>query len=98
MRILFDDLADLFQELNKHQTQAEIAHRFGRQRKFIQMMQAGCGFRCDSAFLAGLKSYGYDLKLVKKGEENPEKHIFERWKKQVELTEIIQNNTRRDKK
>ena len=69
MRILFDELADLFQELNKTQTQAEIAHRFGRQRKFIQMMQAGCGFRCDSAFLAGLKSYGYDLKLIKKDEE-----------------------------
>ena len=64
--MIIDDLADLFVELEKKNSHKEIARHFGRERKFVMSMKAGCNFRLDYGFIAGLSHYGYELRLVKK--------------------------------
>ena len=64
--MIIDDLADLFVELEKNNSHKEIARHFGRERKFVMSMKAGCNFRLDYGFIAGLSHYGYELRLVKK--------------------------------
>lgn len=69
--MIIDDIADLFVKLRKDgMTVKEIASAFDRDRKFIYSMQAGCTFHLDYSFIAGLSSLGYELKLVKKGNDN----------------------------
>lgn len=67
--MVLEDLAVLFESLEKTNTHKEISRHFGRERKFVISMKCGCGFHLTPSFLAGLKHYGYELKLVKKGEE-----------------------------
>lgn len=64
-KMLIEDLAVLFEELNKKYAAKDIAKHFERERKFIYYMKNGCTFHLDYAFIAGLKYFGYELKLVK---------------------------------
>lgn len=68
--MILDDLADLFTELHTKYKAREIARHFERDRRWIYSMKCGCGFHFDYSFIAGLKHFGYELKLVKvdKGE------------------------------
>ena len=66
--MILDDLADLFEELSTKYTHKEIARHFDRERKFVISVKSGCPVRLNSEFLAGLNHFGYELKLVKKGE------------------------------
>lgn len=63
--MVIDDLADLFTELHTKYIAKEICRHFGRDRKFIYPMKNGCTFHLDYDFIAGLKHFGYELKLVK---------------------------------
>ena len=63
--MILDDIADLFCELEKTNTHKEIARHFGRERKFVIGMKNGCNPILNPEFVAGLKNYGYELKLVK---------------------------------
>lgn len=64
---VLEDIAKLIEDLNKKQSAISIAETFGRKSKdSIYAIKNGCSFRLDDKFVAGLKSYGYELKLVKK--------------------------------
>lgn len=65
--MIFEDIANLFEELSSKYTHKEIARHFGRERKFVINMKCGCGFHMNPEFIAGLREYGYELKLVKIG-------------------------------
>lgn len=66
--MVLDDIADLFCELNKKHTNKEIARHFDKERKWVILMKQGCNLTLNAEFIAGLNHYGYELKLVKKGE------------------------------
>jgi hypothetical protein len=66
--VVMDDIADLFEELHKTQTTTEIARHFDKERKWFYHHRYGCGIVLTPEFIAGLRHYGYDLKLVKRGE------------------------------
>lgn len=68
--MVLDDIADLFCELEKNQTHKEIARHFDRERKFVISVKNGCNITLNPEFIAGLSSYGYELKLVKKQRSN----------------------------
>lgn len=63
--IIFDDLANLIADTMKKENAAEIGKRFNRDRKAMYYLRDGCGFRCDIDFVCGVRSLGYDLRLVK---------------------------------
>ena len=63
--MIFEDLAQLFEELEKHNKHKDIARHFDRERKFVISMKCGCGFHMTPSFIAGLKHFGYELKLMK---------------------------------
>ena len=63
--MILEDIANLFEELSSKYTNKEIARHFGRERKFVINMKSGCNFHMNPEFIAGLKEYGYELKLVK---------------------------------
>ncbi len=64
--MLLEDIAKLFEELERTNTHKEIARHFGRERKFVHFMKCGCGFHMNAEFIAGLNHFGYELTLVKK--------------------------------
>ena len=66
IKLIIDDIADLFCELEKSNTHKEIARHFDRERKFVTSIKNGCNFYLDYGFIAGISHYGYELKLVKK--------------------------------
>ena len=69
--MIIDDLADLFTDLNAKYKAKDIARHFDREKKFVYSMKSGCTFHLDYGFIAGLKHFGYELRLVnvdKKGE------------------------------
>lgn len=68
--MIIDDIADLMLELRKTKTASQIGEIFGRKRKTIYAISQGCTFHLDYDFIAGLSSLGYELKLVKRGNEN----------------------------
>ena len=57
------------EELSEKHTNKEIARHFGRERKFVTNMKCGCCFHMNPEFIAGLREYGYELKLVKIGSD-----------------------------
>ena len=63
--IVFDDLANLISDTMKKESATDIGKRFNRERKSIFFLRDGCGFRCDADFVIGVRSLGYDLRLVK---------------------------------
>ena len=63
--MVITEIQDLFCELNKKYTWQEIARHFGKERKWPMSVATGCNFTLNAEFVAGLRSYGYDLKLVK---------------------------------
>lgn len=69
IKVLMEDIANLFEELSKNENHRDIARHFGRERKFVINMKYGCGFHMTPSFLSGLDYYGYELKLVKKGSD-----------------------------
>lgn len=60
-----DDIADLFDELSTQYRHKDIARHFGRERKFVISVKNGCNINLNAEFIAGLKHYGYELKLEK---------------------------------
>lgn len=66
--VVMDDIADLLEELHKTETATEIARHFDKERKWVYQHKYGYSFVLTSEFIAGLRHYGYDLKLVKRGE------------------------------
>ena len=68
--MIIDDLADLFTDLNAKYKAKDIARHFERERKWVFSIKNGRTFHLDYAFIAGLKHFGYELRLVKvdKGE------------------------------
>lgn len=63
--IIFDDLANLIADAMKKESATEIGKRFNRDRKAMYFLRDGCGFRCDVDFVGGIRSLGYDLRLIK---------------------------------
>ena len=63
--MILEDIANLFEELSAKHTHKEIARNFERERKFVTNMKCGCNFYMNAEFIAGLREYGYELKLVK---------------------------------
>lgn len=63
--IIFDDLANLIADTMKKENATDIGKRFNRDRKAMYYLRDGCGFRCDLDFVCGVRSLGYDLRLVK---------------------------------
>jgi hypothetical protein len=66
--VVMDDISDLLDDLHNKYKAREIARHFGRERKWFYHVKDGCGFVLTPEFIAGLRHYGYDLKLVKRGE------------------------------
>lgn len=66
--MILEEIATLFEELEKKQTHREISRHFGRERKFVMNVKNGCNFVLDAKFVAGLKEYGYELNLRKIGD------------------------------
>ena len=67
--MILEDISNLFKELSTKHTNKEIARNFGRERKFVINMKCGCNFNMNPEFIAGLRKYGYELKLVKIGSD-----------------------------
>lgn len=63
--MIINDIAILFEKLHEKYSAKEIARHFSRERKFVFMMKAGCNIKICPEFLAGLKHFGYELRLVK---------------------------------
>ena len=63
--MILEDIANLFEELSAKHTHKEISRHFGRERKFVISIKSGCNFVINPEFIAGLREYGYELKLVK---------------------------------
>ena len=63
--MIFEDISNLFEELSAKHTHKEISRHFGRERKFVINIKNGCNFVINPEFIAGLREYGYELKLVK---------------------------------
>lgn len=63
--IIFDDLANLIADTMNKESATDIGKRFNRDRKAMYYLRDGCGFRCDIDFVCGVRSLGYDLRLVK---------------------------------
>ena len=63
--IIFDDLANLIADTMNKESATDIGKRFNRDRKAMYYLRDGCGFRCDLDFVCGVRSLGYDLRLVK---------------------------------
>ena len=63
--IIFDDVANLISDAMKKESAADTSKRFNRDRKAVYCLRDGCGFRCDADFVNGVRSLGYDLRLVK---------------------------------
>lgn len=62
--MILNDIADLFEDLAQREKHSEIARHFGgRERKWIAYISNGTSFRLDPEFIAGLRHYGYCLKL-----------------------------------
>lgn len=67
--MILKDIANLVCSLYQDKTASEVARIFGRERKWALSIMNGRGFHLDMAFIAGLSSLGYELKLVKKDGE-----------------------------
>lgn len=67
--MIIDDIADLITELTETRSKREVAKHFNRKRKWIYAVMCGCNVVLSPEFIAGLNHYGYELKLVNKGEE-----------------------------
>lgn len=67
--MVLEDIANLFKELSAKHTNKEIARNFGRERKFVINVKNGCNFVMNPEFIAGLREYGYELKLAKIGSD-----------------------------
>ena len=67
--MILEDIENLFEELSAKHTHKEISRHFGRERKFVINIKNGCNFVLNPEFIAGLREYGYELKLVKIGSD-----------------------------
>ena len=67
--MILEDIANLFEELSEKHTNKEISRNFVRGRKFVINVKNGCNFVMNPEFIAGLREYGYELKLVKIGSD-----------------------------
>lgn len=67
--MILEDFANTLSEIAIKNTVTDVAKHFNRERKWVYNVIAGCSFRLDDDVLQGLYDYGYELKLVKRGEE-----------------------------
>ena len=67
--MILEDIANLFEELSAKHTNKEISRNFGRERKFVINVKNCCNFVMNPEFIAGLREYGYELKLIKIGSD-----------------------------
>lgn len=63
--MIIEDMAKLLDELCKDNKTKYIAHQFGKERKWVYSVKNGCSFVIDANVVAGLREFGYDIKLVK---------------------------------
>lgn len=63
--MIIEDIANLFEELEKQNTHKEIARHFDRERKFVIGIKNGCSFVLNPEFIAGLRTFGYEIVLKK---------------------------------
>lgn len=66
MSIIHDDIANLINDLLATNSAKLLAREFSVDRKTIYSYKEGCTFNLTPEFIAGLRVYGYDLKLVRK--------------------------------
>lgn len=71
--MVITEIQDLFCELKKKHTCKEIARHFCKERKWVMFVANGCNFTLNAEFIAGLRSFGYDLQLVKYDKKSKEK-------------------------
>ena len=65
-KIIHDEISDLMNDLLATNSAKLLAREFGVDRKTIYSYKYGCQFLLTSNFVAGLRVFGYDLKLVKR--------------------------------
>lgn len=63
--MIITDIQDLFIELHKTESYSQIARKFGKKRRWASDRKWVNEFTVTPEFVAGLKEYGYELKLVK---------------------------------
>ena len=71
--MVITEIQDLFCELKKKHTCKEIARHFCKERKWVMFVANGCNFTLNAEFIAGLRSFGYDLQLVKYDKKSKDK-------------------------
>ena len=68
--MIIEDIANLICSLYQDKTAKEVSRIFGRERKWAYSVMDGATIHLDYAFIAGLSSLGYELKLVRKESDN----------------------------
>ena len=66
---IFEDIANLFTQLNNIQSANKIASIFNKDHRWVHKLQNRGSFILNDDFVKGLNAVGYDIKLVKKDEE-----------------------------
>lgn len=71
--MVLDEIYDLIDCLSKKNGSRRVANSFGKEKKWIYSVKNGCTIKLNAEFIAGLKEYGYELKLCKINENNNKK-------------------------
>lgn len=67
--MIIEDMARLMDELCKKNKTKYVARQFGKERKWVYSVKNGCSFVIDAKVVAGLREFGYDIKLVRIGRD-----------------------------
>ena len=87
-RMVLTDIHNLFCELKKKYTCKEIARHFGKERKWTMLVADGGNIVLNPEFVAGLRHFGYDLKLIKYDKHVEKKE--EQLEGQMEITDFLE--------
>lgn len=67
---IFEDIASLFTQLNNLQSAAKIGSLFNKDYRWVHKLQHKGSFILNDDFVKGLNTIGYDIKLIRREEEN----------------------------
>ena len=63
--MIIEEMSNLVESLQQKMSAEKVAKIFGKERKWTFSIKNGCNFRIDYGLIAGLKSLGYEIKIVK---------------------------------